>query len=304
MIRLVDEIAELGKEGVLYVYPMGDNGRKIYAELKYDFSVPEVVAVDNVLSDGKNGLLTLDECVKRMAENDYLVVVSYNPDISGTIQQCVNENLISSSQIIYLYDEKKELNFPKDLLDIRDRQMLFTAHEIYKNGVKGSVAEAGVYQGLFAGKINRAFPDRKLYLFDTFEGFSKNRDDFIVDGKDTRKQWGKFEGGMANTSVEQAVSMLKYPENTVIKKGFVPSTFEGVEDIFAFVNLDMDIYEPTKEALKWFWPRLSPGGYIFVHDYDRFDGITKAIEEFSKEEKVAYFRLGDAISVAVAKPLY
>ena len=66
----------------------------------------------------------------------------------------------------------------------------------------------------------------------------------------------------------------------------------------------MDIYEPTRAALDWFWARLNPGGYIFVHDFDRFDGITKAVEEFAEKEKIAYFRLGDAITVAFAKPLH
>ena len=35
----------------------------------------------------------------------------------------------------------------------------------------GSVAECGVYKGEFASVINRCFYDRKLYLFDIFEGF-------------------------------------------------------------------------------------------------------------------------------------
>lgn len=39
------------------------------------------------------------------------------------------------------------------------------------NSIEGSVAEAGVYQGNFSAVINKCFPTRKLYLFDTFEGF-------------------------------------------------------------------------------------------------------------------------------------
>ena len=38
-------------------------------------------------------------------------------------------------------------------------------------GDKGECAEAGVFEGDFAKWINQYFPDRKLYLFDTFEGF-------------------------------------------------------------------------------------------------------------------------------------
>jgi O-methyltransferase len=47
------------------------------------------------------------------------------------------------------------------------------AHEIYENNVIGEVAELGVYRGDFASIINALFPDRKLYLFDTFRGFAR-----------------------------------------------------------------------------------------------------------------------------------
>lgn len=33
------------------------------------------------------------------------------------------------------------------------------------------MAEAGVFRGEFANEINRYFPDRECYLFDTFDGF-------------------------------------------------------------------------------------------------------------------------------------
>ena len=37
--------------------------------------------------------------------------------------------------------------------------------------VPGAVAELGVYRGQFASCMNKLFPERTLYLFDTFEGF-------------------------------------------------------------------------------------------------------------------------------------
>jgi len=46
------------------------------------------------------------------------------------------------------------------------------AKELSEKGIAGSVAELGVYRGDFAKYINCLFPTQKLYLFDTFEGFS------------------------------------------------------------------------------------------------------------------------------------
>ena len=45
------------------------------------------------------------------------------------------------------------------------------ANTVYKNNLIGSVAEGGVFEGDFAAVINECFPDRTLYLFDTFNGF-------------------------------------------------------------------------------------------------------------------------------------
>lgn len=38
-------------------------------------------------------------------------------------------------------------------------------------GYAGNCAEVGVFSGSFAKQINRCFPNKKLYLFDTFTGF-------------------------------------------------------------------------------------------------------------------------------------
>lgn len=54
---------------------------------------------------------------------------------------------------------------------IRNSSLELVANEIYTNHIERSVAELGVYRGEFAKIINELFPDRKLYLFDTFEGF-------------------------------------------------------------------------------------------------------------------------------------
>ena len=48
---------------------------------------------------------------------------------------------------------------------------------IISKGRKENIAELGVWQGDFAQYINQLFPNQKLYLFDTFEGFDKRNFD-------------------------------------------------------------------------------------------------------------------------------
>lgn len=169
-----------------------------------------------------------------------------------------------------------------------------------QESIAGSVAELGVFRGEFAKEINRVFPDRKLYLFDTFEGFDERDTDTEVSKNyaDVDKK-----GYFSNTSEEYVLSQMKYPEMCMIRKGFFPETVEDIEDSFCFVNLDADLYAPTISGLRWFYPRMERGGVILVHDFFSrvFHGIKDAVREFCEDEKIAFFPIGDTLSVGIRK---
>jgi Macrocin-O-methyltransferase (TylF) len=54
------------------------------------------------------------------------------------------------------------------------------------------------------------------------------------------------------------------------------------DERFAFVQIDCDLYQPAKAALEYFYPRMSHGGLIVVHDLatGRWPGISQAVNEF------------------------
>jgi O-methyltransferase len=64
-----------------------------------------------------------------------------------------------------------------------------------------------------------AFPDRKLYLFDTFEGFDE-RDVKI----ELKNNYSAGNQDFSNTSVELVLNKMKHKDNCIIKKGFFPET--------------------------------------------------------------------------------
>jgi len=152
------------------------------------------------------------------------------------------------------------------------------AERIVQKKIPGSIAELGVYRGELASVLNRLFYDRTLYLFDTFEGFSNND---LADGQEGEHSQAAV-GDFKDTSLDMVLARMAHPEKIVLKKGYFPDTTEGVEDTFAFVSLDVDLYKPTLAGLNYFYPRLSRGGNIFVHDYNnlRFKGVRSAVEEF------------------------
>jgi O-methyltransferase len=115
---------------------------------------------------------------------------------------------------------------------IRFSSLGLVSHEIYENQIQGCVAELGVYRGDFARCINEAFPDRSLYLFDTFEGFDKQDLE-----KDARSSFSKnAEKVFSNTSVDIVLKKMKHKNNCIVKKGWFPETTTDVEETFAFVS--------------------------------------------------------------------
>ena len=135
-------------------------------------------------------------------------------------------------------------------------------NEINRNQVGGSVAELGVYKGEFASYLNRYFPDKMLYLFDTFEGFDA-RDEHDKDEYESSSPM------FTDTNVELVLARMHFPDNIIVRKGYFPDTAVGLEDTFCFVSLDTDLYKPILQGLEYFYPRLERGGYIFIHDYDK-----------------------------------
>ena len=179
--------------------------------------------------------------------------------------------------------------------------MEVAAREVYRNKVKGNIAEVGVYRGEFVKHIARCIPDRKVYLFDTFEGFSErdksDKDVNQIGDWNDRKMF-------ADTSVEIALENIGSWVDTEVRKGYFPDTAIGLEnEKFCFVSLDPDFYLPTRNGLDFFYPRLNEGGYIFVHDF-LIEGPQKAVMEFCVNNKCSYFRVPDSWhTVVIQKPI-
>ena len=163
--------------------------------------------------------------------------------------------------------------------------------EIMLNNVTGNLAELGVYKGEFAKRLNFLFPDRKLYLFDTFQGFEKKDvETEVAAGFSTGEQ------NFSDTSVDLVLSKMVNAANCIVKKGFFPDTANGIEDRFCFVSLDADVYEPIYAGLSFFYPRLEKGGYIFVHDFnnDGYNGVRKAVVDFCFQNRIGYVPVPDS----------
>lgn len=186
----------------------------------------------------------------------------------------------------------------------RVKALEMAAKIINEKKIPGAVAELGVYMGDFSKEINRVFSERTLYLFDTFEGFPEAD---LRHDEENNLLFTKV-GNLSNTSEEVVRSKLPFPDRCKFIKGYFPDSVSnnpwGAQaERFAFVNVDVDLYKPILAGLKFFWPRLSPFGYIFVHDFfsRSYAGASKAIEEFAAENHLTFTPIGDTLSVAFCK---
>jgi O-methyltransferase len=139
--------------------------------------------------------------------------------------KCVNIVLKKYNQVscgVMMALDRERQNFVFESEYIRASSLELIANEIYDKKIGGSVAELGVYRGDFAKIINTAFPDRTLYLLDTFEGFDKK--DIEVESKNN---YSTGDQDFSKTDVELVLSKMKYKENCVVKKGYFPETVMG-----------------------------------------------------------------------------
>lgn len=140
--------------------------------------------------------------------------------------------------------------------------------------VPGAAAELGVYRGFFARCVNQLLPERKLYLFDSFEGFEENA-----------QASESFQAAHRNTAPEKVLAMMPYPDRIIVKPGFFPESLDGLEERFCLVSLDVDFYQTTLDGLRYFWPRLERGGYLLLHDWGspKLPGVAKALADYERE---------------------
>ncbi len=149
----------------------------------------------------------------------------------------------------------------------------------------GAAAELGVYKGGFARCINALMPERRLYLFDTFEGFESS--EAMREMRQGRLSEGVSEAHK-NTSLEKVMGLMPHPGSVQPMPGYFPESLRGLEESFAFVSLDADLEESTLAGLEYFVPRMVKGGYIFLHDYNShaFTGVKRAVERYEQRHAV------------------
>ena len=137
----------------------------------------------------------------------------------------------------------------------------------------GCFVEVGVFQGGSACYLAEVAKeqDRKIYLYDTFEGipYQGKLDKHIV-------------GDFNETDYEVIKRLIPY---ATVVKGIFPQSMVAMEPI-AFCHLDVDQYQSYMEAFEVLVPQMVPGGAMILDDYDHLAGATAAADEFFGKDRI------------------
>ena len=306
--RIIKKLVSEGRQDFI-IFPFGLRGMEVKRLLNERYGIMEKYIVDNGLAGISKipNLLSIRDIKGKSIKGYSILFSSDQGKLYNELRSQVSE-IADGNEIIDLFSpsefvEASEYGEDSHFTYVRAASLEAASKEIYRNHVEGELAELGVYRGDFARYIAQLIPNRTLYLFDTFEGFDErdNRgNDDVEIFSDPYGEWN-FRG----TSVKTALGNIGSHVNTVVRKGYFPETAGGLEDKrFAFVSIDTDLYEPTRAGLDFFWSKMSPGGYIFVHDFAVLQGVRKAVIEFCCHVGTGYTRLpDDCASAVIMKPL-
>jgi len=182
-----------------------------------------------------------------------------------------------------------------------DRCFLINRFSKHCKQLEGDFAECGVYKGGTAKLISLTLKDnsnhqKTLYLFDTFLGMPKAANE----DKSHHK-----EGDFHDTSLESVKDFLRDYPFVEFHPGLIPETFEVVTNKkFAFVHIDVDIYQSVKDCCEFFYERMTKGGIMIFDDYG-FQGYElaakKAVDDFfiGKPETPITLRNGQCLVLKI-----
>ncbi len=206
----------------------------------------------------------------------------------------------------------------KDFLEIYEkcREYTMTSREkmyslyksvryIVKARLPGEIVECGVWRGGSAMLVAYTFvklgeTNRKIYLYDTFEGMTEpTQEDHYFRADKWKEEHIDGHSTWCYASLEEVkenMSKTKYPEkNLFYVKGKVeetiPTTLPGN---ISLLRLDTDWYESSKHELIHLYPLLVRNGVLIIDDYGlSHAGQRQAVDEYFQNKNILLNRVDE-----------
>ncbi len=202
---------------------------------------------------------------------------------------------------LYLYDQPF-LDLYTGLIGNEDYHRLdrmFTLDQLMVQVyyVAGDTVECGVYQGATSYIMCRRLigSGKKHHVFDSFAGLSHS------DERDGT-YWTQGDLAASETVVRKTLEPFDFVN---YHAGWIPEKFPEVAALrFSFVHIDVDLYQPTEDSVRFFYERLQPGGILLCDDYGfaTCPGAKQAMDTFfaDKPERIVHLPTGQGFITKLA----
>ena len=180
----------------------------------------------------------------------------------------------------------------------------------------GDIVELGVYRGAslmawanFLEVRNMGDRAKQVIGFDNWKGFTSfdkkdgkedPRVNKVLSGYDATVFKDILEGAIAIYDKDRFIS---YKPRIILVSGdieeTVPQFVEKNSGLrISLLHIDCDLYQPTKTALEFLWPRVVNGGVVIFDDYGirPWEGESTAADEYFEGKNIVLRRLDWAMS--------
>lgn len=217
------------------------------------------------------------------------------------------------------FKKKKQFPFPKELssdeIDLlryiknNDLSMvsyqrlcatLLACKHAIESKIPGDFVECGVWRGgnalIAAWMFKKYQVNKKVYLFDTFQGMTKpsKKDQHLIKGNDPMQKFLDKQKDSHNewcyASLEDVKSHFKSLEllsdHIFFIQGDVELTLAQEQNLpkqISVLRLDTDWYASTYKELNVLYPLLANGGTLIIDDYGTWKGSKDAVDQYFNE---------------------
>jgi O-methyltransferase len=185
---------------------------------------------------------------------------------------------LSDEQFMEVYNRVKQYT----LVDIYRCYELWTFARNTAE-IEGCILEVGVWRGGSGAILAAASPMKTVYLADTFSGVVKAGE------HDTRYRGGEH-ADSSRAIVENLFRAMNLANSEILEGVFPEETAGGIHGPISLLHCDVDVYDSTKDVVRWALPRLAHGGTMIFDDYgfSGCEGVTKFVNELRTHSKLLF----------------
>lgn len=160
-------------------------------------------------------------------------------------------------------------------------------HFVVDNNLSGDFVECGTWRGglaaLMLHNITLHNLDKKIYIYDTFEGMPEPGDN---DCGTSKRMYEENKGDWCKAGLDVVQSVLEeiaftYNHYCRFVVGKVEDTLDATHpSTIALARLDTDWYSSTKKELEVLYPLVVSNGFVLIDDYSDWNGCRQAVDEY------------------------